>query len=185
MYPYSVTLHCSLPEDFEDLKSQFLDRLLQRGYSMKFLKPIFNQQFQTRTKILQELTISASTRTKMDQQPTLQRDPVAIVNLPKLHTTHFNTLINQLFTIPSHIRAHPYYAKAFPNSHRKIPIIARKLGKNLFRLIDVDKFSSMVPPRREQCAPTEENPLDPLYPNPSDDANPLDPLYPNPPSPHR
>jgi hypothetical protein len=153
-------LYSSLAMDFEHLKAQFYDRLIQRGYTADFLRPIFNQSMEPRTRLLQELILTTQSKQKKNQhyytaqQP---KHPVAIVNLPsKLHQGKQFFELTRLFSIPEAVRTHPYYAKAFPHSTRPIPVIARKLGKNLFRLIDADKFT-YIPPRIRRPHPPEES----------------------------
>ena len=53
-------LNCSDPEEFTNRKSLFLQRLLTRGYSKRFLKPLFNTQF-IRSTLLSRIYTSSPT----------------------------------------------------------------------------------------------------------------------------
>lgn len=150
----------SSTEDFLYCKEQFLQRLQARGYTVRFLQHIFNKPIPTRQEILTRKRIEHS----LKKNPGLnvkhcKHSPVAILHLPKLKY-QTNKQIKQLFSLPNSILQHDYFKQAFPNHCRPLPLIARRLGKNLFRLVTLDVSSIRTPRDDDQTRSnaTEENP---------------------------
>ena len=133
-------LYNTSPVDFHMNKLAFYNRLKARGYSDRFLLPLFQQTLPTRQTLLDE---AQEKRNSMQKSQYQLSDPVVILNLPKVQ--HISVSPTTLFELPETIRQHDYYRVAFPKSSRTRPIIANRSGKSLLRLIDVDKFA---PPRR-------------------------------------
>ena len=127
-------------QDFHTAKSKFLARLLQRGYTPEFLKPLFNTWIPTREELLQQLSLKKQQNTTNGiALAHRHKDPVVILNLPKIQ--RFSFKLSDLFKIPDAILNHEYYQTAFPNSKRTFPINANRQGKNMLRLISVDSIS--------------------------------------------
>ena len=139
----------SSAEDFLCCKEKFLQRLQARGYKLSFLRRIFNKPIPSRQDIITRKRIELSLKKNPGSNAQkLKHSPVAILHLPKLKSQSYKQ-IKQLFSLPFPILKHPYFKQAFPNHCRALPLIARRLGKNLHRLVTLD-VSSIRTPRDNQ-----------------------------------
>jgi hypothetical protein len=152
-------LYNSSTEDFLHCRELFCQRLQARGYSLRYLQRIFATPIPLRQDILNRKRIELSLKQNPVSNTKHKHSPVAILHLPKLKH-HTNKQIQQLFSLPYSILQHDYFKQAFPHHCRSLPLIARKLGKNLLRLVTLDVSSSTRTPRDndETSIVTEENP---------------------------
>ena len=114
-------LNCSDPEEFTNRKSLFLQRLLTRGYSKRFLKPLINTQFIRSTLLSRIYTSSA--KTKLSSPTVFKRQ-----NSPRL--THQQ--LRYLVAIPDELLEHPHFYSIF---NGRQPIICYKRSKNIKELL--------------------------------------------------
>ena len=155
-------LYNTSTEDFLRCKELFFLRLQARGYKTNFLQRIFNKPIPLRQDILTRKRIEHSLKKNPLSNAKLKHSPVAVLHLPKLKH-HTNKQIQQLFSLPYSILQHDYFKQAFPSHCRPLPLIARKLGKNLFRLVTFDVSSTRTPRDNDELNTsivTEENPND-------------------------
>ena len=115
-------LNCSDPEEFANRKSLFLQRLLTRGYSKRFLKPLFNTHF-VRSTLIRRINIS-SVKTNLSSSPTVFK----IQNSPRF--THQQ--LRYLVEIPDDLLEHPHFYSIF---NGRQPIICYKRSKNIKELL--------------------------------------------------
>jgi hypothetical protein len=126
------------------------------------LQHIFNKPIPLRQDLLTRKRIELSLKKNPVSNAKLKHSPVAILHLPKLKY-YTNKQIQQLFSLPYSILQHDYFKQAFPHHCRSLPLIARKLGKNLFRLVTFDVSSNRTPRDNDATNTsivTEENPND-------------------------
>lgn len=147
----------SSTEDFLRCKEQFFQRLQARGYNVYFLQRIFNKPMPFRQDMIARKRIEISLQKNPGTNARLKHSPVAILHLPKLKPNIFKH-IQQLFSLPFASLQHDYFKQAFPNHTRSLPIIARKLGKNINRLVTFDVSSIRTPRDNMNNVTTEENP---------------------------
>jgi hypothetical protein len=123
-------LYCSSNTDFLELAQKFKARLKNRGYTDKFLAPLF-ANFQSRQVLLSNLL----NNNKSKDCNNLKRGPIITIDaLPKFQ----NSLsLKTLFEIPLEITSHPRYVKSFGKNNI---IIGKKLGISIGRI-----FSPRVP----------------------------------------
>jgi hypothetical protein len=150
-------LYNSSIEDFLHCKELFFQRLQARGYNVHYLQRIFTVPIPLRQDILHRKRIELSRKKNPVMNDKHKHSPVAILHLPKLKH-HTNKQIQQLFSLPYSILQHDYFKQAFPHHCRSLPLIARKLGKNLHRLVTFDVSSIRTPRDNAATIITEENP---------------------------
>ncbi len=132
-----------------------------RGYSDHLLSPIFNKPLPFRTDILQQrrTDIHRKKNPGVNDINNKKHSPVAILHLPKINGRKHHQHIIQLFSLPDSILTHEYFQQAFPNHTRSFPIFARKLGKNINRLVTTDvSFRTPRDNTPTSTIITEENP---------------------------
>ena len=143
----------SLPLDFLHCKQQFYKRLLKRGYKPHFLRKLFDTQLQTRstliTSIKNQRLINRNNRTNLRNK----QAPITILHLPQINSTNYAP--SSIFQLPTDLRNEPLYKDTYSNHTRTLPIIANRLGKNILRLIDIDKFKS----NHQEPSTTSNQPL--------------------------
>jgi len=104
----------------------FKQRLLNRGYDLSYLNPIF-YKLPDRDILLSQL-ISSKLSNKHNKTPT---NPILVLELPKLNSAGFN--FRSLFKIPIELSQHPRFVKAFgPDGHI---VVGRRNGLPLGRML--------------------------------------------------
>lgn len=148
----------SKTEDFSRCKEAFFHRLTLRGHTTQSLRDIFNESLPSRKLLLQDII---SKRNLKEQRKissfTLKTPPIAVVNLPKIslatptNSLHeFSTDPTRIFSLPVSIINSDIFKKTFNCSRGQKPIIARKLNKNIHRII----FSNSSSMRPHSVTPT-------------------------------
>ena len=136
---YRYRLYNMLDTDFDTCKQNFYNRLKARGYTSRYLIHFFGKRFPSRDTLLKTIIQSREdnilNNINDNNNKKKKRSPIIILNLPKLHNSQQVPFMKTLFTLPPQLLSHPLFKQAYPGHLSSRPTIARRLGKNIQRLI--------------------------------------------------
>jgi hypothetical protein len=128
-------LLCEHDGDYNRIKEQFKERLVNRGYDITYLDQIFGTAPSRRATLMerlkkknlnqhQQVKSRDESESMMASKPRYSMPPVVVTSLPYIQNRH---RIRRVFTAPKALRSLPVYTKAF-GSQRDI-IIGHRLNK--------------------------------------------------------
>ena len=120
-------LKCSLDEDYCNIKNEFYNRLLTRGYGKDYLDPIFlKEELVKRSTLINNLMLNSNNNNKT----TGENMPVtfSITNTPLLRQFNFSKLLQ----LTEELESDPIHPLIFPTyKGRNKPIVTYKRAENM------------------------------------------------------